>query len=164
MIRFGVVLALVLAALGLLAGGVFTSSLLLVYLAIGVAAVAAVVLTIGAVIWRAEIFGVTAEVRHPELAAAQSAWTAEPGTANELGPAGEPGLAAAAVKAAPAVEPAPAAKPAPAPVRPCSQASPRPRVRPRSQASPGGQGSTGRGTGPRSQASPRGQGSTGRRD
>ena len=56
MIRFGVVLAVVVAALGLLVGGILTSSLLLVYLAIGVSALAAVLLVIGVVIWRDEIF------------------------------------------------------------------------------------------------------------
>ena len=50
MIRFGVVLSVVLVALGLLVGGVLTSSLLLVYLAIGVAAAAGVLLAIGVVI------------------------------------------------------------------------------------------------------------------
>ncbi len=57
MIRFGVVLAVVVVAIGLLVGGIFTSSLLLVYLAIGVSALAAVLLTIGVVVWRDEIFG-----------------------------------------------------------------------------------------------------------
>ena len=56
MIRFGVVLAVVVAALGLLVGGILTSSLPLVYLAIGVSALAAVLLVIGVVIWRDEIF------------------------------------------------------------------------------------------------------------
>ena len=57
MIRFGAVLTVVLVAMGLLAAGVLTNSLLLVYLAIGVAALAAVMLTVGVVIWRGEIFG-----------------------------------------------------------------------------------------------------------
>jgi hypothetical protein len=56
-IRFGVVLSVVVAALGLLVAGIVTSSLLLTYLAIGVAAVAALMLLIGVVIWREEIFG-----------------------------------------------------------------------------------------------------------
>lgn len=57
MIRFGVVLTVVLAAMGLLVGGVLASSLLLVYLAIGAAALAAVMLTVGVVVWREEVFG-----------------------------------------------------------------------------------------------------------
>src|SRR5580700_5292814 len=43
--------------MGLLAGGVLTNSLLLVYLAIGVAALSAVMLAVGLVIWRGDIFG-----------------------------------------------------------------------------------------------------------
>jgi hypothetical protein len=53
-IRFGVVLAVVVAAIGLLSGGIFTSSLLLVYLSIGVSALATVLLVIVVVIWRDE--------------------------------------------------------------------------------------------------------------
>jgi hypothetical protein len=56
-IRFGVVLTVVLAAMGLLVAGVLGNSLLLVYLAIGAAALAAVMLTVGVVIWREEVFG-----------------------------------------------------------------------------------------------------------
>src|SRR5258708_37257572 len=43
--------------MGLLAGGVLANSLLLVYLAIGAAALAAVMLTVGVVVWREEVFG-----------------------------------------------------------------------------------------------------------
>ncbi|MGA8454164.1 MAG: hypothetical protein WB800_02075, partial [Streptosporangiaceae bacterium] len=57
MIRFGAVLTVVLVAMGLLAGGVLTNSLLLVYLAIGVAALSAIMLAVGLVIWRGDIFG-----------------------------------------------------------------------------------------------------------
>jgi hypothetical protein len=56
-IRFGAVLTVVVVAMGLLAGGVLTNSLLLVYLAIGVAALSAVMLAVGLVIWRGDIFG-----------------------------------------------------------------------------------------------------------
>ena len=83
MIRFGVVLAVVVAALGLLVGGILTSSLLLVYLAIGVSALAAVLLVIGVVIWHDEIFN--------DAAAGQQA---EPAVADE-----QPVAAAAAVAA-----------------------------------------------------------------
>ena len=57
MIRFAAVLTVVLVALGLLIGGVLTNSLLLVYLSIGVAALAAVMLIVGVVIWRGDVFG-----------------------------------------------------------------------------------------------------------
>src|SRR5215470_13126159 len=43
--------------MGLLAGGVLANSLLLVYLAIGAAALAAIMLTVGVLIWREEVFG-----------------------------------------------------------------------------------------------------------
>jgi hypothetical protein len=56
-IRFGAVLTVVVVAMGLLAGGVLTNSLLLVYLAIGVAALSAVMLAVGLVVWRGNIFG-----------------------------------------------------------------------------------------------------------
>ena len=63
MIRFGVVLTVVLAAMGLLAGGVLANSLLLVYLAIGAAALAAIMLTVGVLIWREEVFGPTSTAK-----------------------------------------------------------------------------------------------------
>jgi hypothetical protein len=84
-IRFGVVLALVVAALGLLAGGMVTSSLPLVYLAIGVAALAALMLTIGAVIWRGEIFGPAEAARPPELAAIRPGPAAQRTSAAQAG-------------------------------------------------------------------------------
>jgi hypothetical protein len=62
-IRFGVVLTVVLAAMGLLVGGVLANSLLLVYLAIGAAALAAIMLTAGVVIWREEVFGPSSAAR-----------------------------------------------------------------------------------------------------
>src|SRR5215472_13767341 len=46
--------------MGLLAGGVLANSLLLVYLAIGAAALAAIMLTAGVLIWREEVFGPSA--------------------------------------------------------------------------------------------------------
>ena len=57
MIRFGVVLTVVVAALGLLVAGILTSSLLLTYLAIGVAVLSALMLIIDVVVWRDEVFG-----------------------------------------------------------------------------------------------------------
>jgi len=62
-IRFGVVLTVVLAAMGLLAGGVLANSLLLVYAAIGAAALAAIMLTAGVLIWREEVFGPTSAAK-----------------------------------------------------------------------------------------------------
>ena len=58
MIRFGVVLTVVLTAMGLLVGGVLANSLLVVYLAIGTAALSGVLLLVGVVFfWREEVFG-----------------------------------------------------------------------------------------------------------
>ncbi len=91
MIRFGVVLAVVVVAIGLLVGGILTSSLLLVYLAIGVSALAAVLLVIGVVIWRDEIFGEAAVGR------AQQPAVVRPGGgqagARRVGCSGRPGRA-----------------------------------------------------------------------
>ena len=56
MVRFGVVLSVVLIAIGLLATGVVAGSLMLVYVAIGVASLAALMLVTFVVIWRHEIF------------------------------------------------------------------------------------------------------------
>jgi len=55
--RFGAVLTVALIALGLLVGGVLTSSLVLVYAAIGAAALAGILLAIGVLFRRDEIFG-----------------------------------------------------------------------------------------------------------
>jgi hypothetical protein len=54
-IRFSA--ALVVAAIGVLIGGVATSSLLLVYVAIGISALALVVLAVGVALKREELFG-----------------------------------------------------------------------------------------------------------
>jgi hypothetical protein len=56
-IRFGTILTVVVVAMGLLVAGVLTGSLLLVYVAISVAVLAALLLTIGVVIWRGDVFG-----------------------------------------------------------------------------------------------------------
>ena len=64
MIRFGVVLSAVLAAIGLLVAGVIAGSLMLVAVSVGVAALAAMLLLIAVLVWRHEIFGSAAgEVR-----------------------------------------------------------------------------------------------------
>ncbi len=94
MIRFGVVLTLVVAALGLLAGGMVTSSLLLVYLAIGVAALAALMLTIGAVMWRGEIFGPAESAWPLDLAAIRPGPAAQSGAVAQRTPAAGPGRGA----------------------------------------------------------------------
>ncbi len=60
MFRFGIVLSVVLIAIGLLAAGVVAGSLLLVYVSIGVAVLAALLLVTFVVIWRHEIFGSSA--------------------------------------------------------------------------------------------------------
>jgi hypothetical protein len=49
--------------MGLLAGGVLANSLLLVYLAIGAAALAAIMLTVGVLVWREEVFGPTSAAK-----------------------------------------------------------------------------------------------------
>ncbi len=59
MIRFGIVLSVVLIAIGLLATGVVAGSLLLVTISIGVAVLATLMLAGGVIVWRHEIFGVT---------------------------------------------------------------------------------------------------------
>ena len=59
MIRFGIVLSVVLIAIGLLAAGVVAGSLLLVAISIGVAVLAALMLAGFVIVWRHEIFGVT---------------------------------------------------------------------------------------------------------
>jgi len=55
--RFGAVLSVVLVAIGLLVGGVLASSLVFVVASIGVAALAALLLAIGVLFRRDEIFG-----------------------------------------------------------------------------------------------------------
>ena len=56
MIRFGVVLSVALVAVGLLVTGVIAGSLLVVAISIGVAALAALMLTVAVIVWRREIF------------------------------------------------------------------------------------------------------------
>jgi len=105
-IRFGAVLSVVLIAIGLLVTGVVTSSLLLVYLAIGVAALAGLMLLIGVLIWRTEIFGSAATNDR----AAQGKQVAELAATPQLtsprpaGPASQPQSAAPADRAEPPVQ------------------------------------------------------------
>ena len=56
MIRFSVVLSIVAVAVGLLVAGAISGSLPLVYLAIAIAGVALLMLIVGVVVWRDEIF------------------------------------------------------------------------------------------------------------
>ena len=63
MFRFGIVLSVVLIAIGLLAAGVVAGSLLLVDVSIGVASLATLLLVTFVVIWRREIFGTLAATR-----------------------------------------------------------------------------------------------------
>ena len=57
MIRFSAIVSIVVVALGLLVTGAASGKLVLVYLSIGVAALALVLLIAGVLVWRAEIFG-----------------------------------------------------------------------------------------------------------
>jgi len=57
MIRFSAIVAVVAIALGLLVAGAVSGTLMLVYLAIGVASLALLLLIVGVVIWRDEVFG-----------------------------------------------------------------------------------------------------------
>jgi hypothetical protein len=93
-IRFGVVLTVVLAAMGLLAAGVLGNSLLLVYLAIGAAALAAVMLTVGVVIWREEVFGDSPAGQAADQVAGRSPALAAVGGPAAGGPAAGPSPAA----------------------------------------------------------------------
>src|SRR5258708_3292687 len=78
--------------MGLLAGGVLANSLLLVYLAIGAAALAAVMLTVGVVVWREEVFG--------ESPAGQAGQASQAGQAARQAVGLSPVLAAAGASAA----------------------------------------------------------------
>ena len=111
MIRFGIILTVVVTAIGLLVAGVLTSSLHLVYLAIGVSGLAAVMLIAGVIIWREEVFGPAAggkaaRVRpQPGLAGQQQPAApvtplGPPAPAVPLAPAGPPGEVAASTAAA----------------------------------------------------------------
>ena len=91
MIRFSA--SLVVVGVGLLIAGGVTSKLLLIYIAIGVSALALLFLIVGAILHRAELFG-----REPEGIAAGEA--GHEGYADEVGAKPEP--AAAAVAAGPA--------------------------------------------------------------
>ncbi|HEY2508092.1 MAG TPA: hypothetical protein VGI58_16380 [Streptosporangiaceae bacterium] len=57
MIRFGAIVAVVAVAIGLLAAGAVSGTLTLVYLAIGLAALALLMLIVGVAIWRENLFG-----------------------------------------------------------------------------------------------------------
>ena len=126
MIRFGIILTVVVTAIGLLIAGVLTSSLQLVYLAIGVSGLAAVMLIAGVIIWREEVFGPAAggkaaRVRPQRGRAGQqqpAASLSPPAPAVPLAPAGSPGEAAASTAAAAGPGPASPSPAGPAPVRP----------------------------------------------
>ena len=90
MIRFGAVLTVVLVAMGLLAGGVLTNSLLLVYLAIGVAALSAIMLAVGLVIWRGDIFGEGSAQRAASRAGLAAGTAGAAGTSGAVGTAPAP--------------------------------------------------------------------------
>jgi hypothetical protein len=90
-IRFSA--SLVVVGVGLLIAGGVTSKLLLIYVAIGVSAVALLFLIVGAILHRAELFG-----REPEGIAAGHA--GHDGYADEVGAKPEPAVSAAAAPAA----------------------------------------------------------------
>ena len=60
MIRFSVILSVVAVAVGLLIAGAVSATLMLVYLAIGVASLALLMLIAGVVIWGDAVFGAQA--------------------------------------------------------------------------------------------------------
>src|ERR1700735_559947 len=59
MIRFGVIVSVVAVAIGLLIAGAVSGELTLVYVSIGLAAVALLMLIVAVVVWRDEVFGPT---------------------------------------------------------------------------------------------------------
>src|SRR6476661_4139305 len=126
LIRFGIILTDFVTAIGLLVAGVVTSSLQLVYLAIGVSGLAAVMLIAGVIIWREEVFGPAAggkaaRVRPQPGPAGQqqpAAPLSPPAPAVPLAPAGSPGEAAARTAAAAGPGPASPSPAGPVPVRP----------------------------------------------
>jgi len=56
-IRFGAIVSVVVVAIGLLVGGAVSGELTLVYVSIGLAALALLMLIIGVAVWRDEVFG-----------------------------------------------------------------------------------------------------------
>jgi len=77
-IRFGAIVSVVAIAIGLLIAGAVSGQLTLVYVSIGLAALALLMLIAGVVIWRDAVFGTTAvtqatatrQATEPELVAA----------------------------------------------------------------------------------------------
>ncbi len=57
MIRFGAIVSVVAVAIGLLVGGAVSGELTLVYISIGLAALALLMLIVGVAVWRDEVFG-----------------------------------------------------------------------------------------------------------
>jgi hypothetical protein len=121
-IRFSA--ALVVVAVGVLIGGVATSTLLLVYVAIVLSALALIALAIGVALKRDELFGVTGKPVEDVMGAAagqsapgvqQGGYPAPPSHVRGMG-APAPGPAMPVAPPAPAMPvPAPVAPPAPAP-------------------------------------------------
>jgi len=88
-IRFTAVLSVVVVAIGLLVAGALSGNLALVYVAIGLAALALAALAAGVIIWRDEIFD-----RVPAVSGSQAA-AGEPAFAQAgISPAGKQALAA----------------------------------------------------------------------
>jgi len=86
-IRFGAIVSVVAIAIGLLIAGAVSGQLTLVYVSIGLAALALLMLIAGVVIWRDAVFGTTAvtqatatsQASEPELVAAALAGAAATG-------------------------------------------------------------------------------------
>ncbi len=70
MIRFGAIVSVVAVAIGLLIAGAVSGELTLVYVSIGLAAVALLMLIVGVIVWRDEVFGPTTAVPGKQTTAA----------------------------------------------------------------------------------------------
>jgi hypothetical protein len=96
MIRFGVIVTVVVAAVGLLAVGAVDGDLTLVYVSIALAAVALLLLIVGVAVWRDEVFASSARRDERDLAAVgavgHEGWPDRPGARPGPAPGAEPGL------------------------------------------------------------------------
>jgi len=109
-IRFGAIVSVVAVAIGLLIGGAVSGELTLVYVSIGLAGLALLMLIVGVAVWRDEVFGSAAAGGSPR-ASRRTVAAESPGDGSEI-PASrtqEPLVAAASVSPrARAREPEPA--------------------------------------------------------
>ncbi len=109
MIRFGVIVSVVVAAVGLLVVGAVAGELTLVYVSIALAAVALLLLIVGVAVWRDEVFSSSARRDERDLASV--------GAVGQAGwPAAGPGALEDWVeRSAPAPRPGPTTGPGPGP-------------------------------------------------